>query len=171
MKWTKIWLIAAVFCLCIVPAQAQESASLSVSAYRLDDQTRQGVADAVFTLYGADGKALDFSQQCGVWRRGGAKTTLTTDSGGRLVLCGLESGHYWLVQEDAPKLYRTLKAPLQLSLDDSGALFVEGRPCGEVALLHQSGKPVIAKAALAVCSALPAAVRLLFLRYRKQDGS
>lgn len=171
MKWTTFWLITAVFCLCIVPVQAQESVSLSVSAYRLDEQTRKGIADSVFTLYGADGKALAFVQQCGVWRRGGAETALTTDSSGRLVLCGLSAGHYQLVQEDAPGLYRTLPAPLQLTLDDSGTLLVEGRPCREVALLHRSGRQVLTKAALGLCSALPATARLLFLWCRKQNES
>ncbi len=165
-RMTYIFLLAVLW-LTLTPVQAQ-GASLSVSAYRLEEQSRLGVESAVFTLYGADGAALGFTQQCGVWRCGGAVTALPTDSDGRLVLCGLPSGEYQLVQNDAPQLYRRLKAPVKLSLDDGGALRVEGRACQEVAILHRSGSAMVTAAVLGLCSVLPAVVRLILLWGKKR---
>ena len=168
MKRATFWLMAALLCLCLFPAQAQAQ-TLSVMAYRLDKHTRLGVEDAVFTLCGADGAPIPFTQQCGVWRCGGAVTALPTDHNGRLTLCGLESGEYQLVQRHAPQLYRRLKAPVKLTLDDGGALRVAGHTCPEVAILHRSGRQTAAIAVLALCSLLPFAARLGWLWYKNKS--
>ena len=168
MKKATFWLMAALLCLCLFPAQAQAQ-TLSVTAYRLDKHTRLGVEDAVFTLCGADGAPIPFTQQCGVWRCGGAVTALPTDSDGRLTLCGLESGAYQLVQQDAPNLYRKLRQPIELSIDGGGALRVAGHTCPEVAILHRSGRQTAAIAVLALCSLLPFAARLGWLWYKNKS--
>jgi hypothetical protein len=72
------------------------------------------------------------------------------------------------VQQNAPKLYRKLRQPIELSID-GGALRVAGHTCPEVAILHRSGRQTAAITVLALCSVLPFAARLGWLWHKNKS--
>lgn len=151
---------------------AAQAAEIPVLAYSLQDTQMVGIPGAVFTLTTSEGRPVAFRPEGQAWSAAqNGETALTTGSDGLLYLTNLAPGQYLLYQRDAPGLYRRMDRPVALQLLADGTLLADGAKVRQAAILHRSGFPVLAAAALAVFALLPAAVRWVWLWRNKGRNS